>query len=98
MQLSDTEPSREATEQDKETRAAAIQAFALGLLESRKEAIEGRVASGVCAGGALRKAAAAGCPWVVSQPFGIGNGCPADTAAGGSLKLCCYGRIKVNNW
>ena len=31
----------------KEARAAAIQAFALGLLESRKEAIEGRVASGV---------------------------------------------------
>lgn len=47
MQSLDTEPSREAAEQDKETRAAAIQAFALGLLESRKEAIEGRVASGV---------------------------------------------------
>ena len=47
MQSLDTEPSREATEQDKEARAAAIQAFALGLLETRKEAIEGRVASGV---------------------------------------------------
>ena len=40
MQSLDTEPSREATEQGKEARAAAIQAFALGLLETRKEAIE----------------------------------------------------------
>ena len=47
MQSLDTEPSREATEQDKEQRKAEIQAFALGLLETRKEAIEGRVASGV---------------------------------------------------
>ena len=46
----------------------------------------GRTASGVCAGGALRKAAAAGCPRVVSQPFGIGNGCPC--------RYCCWRQSK----